>query len=331
MAGETFVPWGKNPQNLLDGGEPYPLTAHLLDTAAMAGAVWDLWLRPGLRELLTDALAPGNPALARSMVMLVVGLHDIGKANPLFQMLATDGRQKDWPDIIEARMTDAGLFKTSPAVVSALSGRGKIIGRRHEYKSFTALTGRAIVADDPPDLRQDWAPVVASGHHGTWHLPGWDDDLTADIARKLCSGGWADVQASTRKVVEAAVGVPFSSLPVLAGDASPFVVIQLVTGITQLADWCASSATFVNAGESILRDGATVDARWADRRAEDARGFVRSHLGFYVQPASNRSFVTCTAPAVDCSPRPADARPARRPVAANRVSPADSARSLPSS
>ena len=84
--------WGKQ-----DGlPERYPLLCHLLDTAASAGVLWDRWLRPGLRDQLTVALAPGDPTLARRRMMAVAALHDIGKANPVFQGQKSASNDKPW-------------------------------------------------------------------------------------------------------------------------------------------------------------------------------------------------------------------------------------------
>ena len=60
---------------------PYPLLGHLLDTSAVMGELYHRWLRPGLRSLLVDELGEHVDKL----LMLVAGLHDIGKANPHFQ------------------------------------------------------------------------------------------------------------------------------------------------------------------------------------------------------------------------------------------------------
>jgi CRISPR-associated endonuclease/helicase Cas3 len=70
--------WGKQ-----DGlPERYPLLCHLLDTAASAGVLWDRWLRPGLRDQLTVALALGDPALARRRMMTVAALHGHRQGKP---------------------------------------------------------------------------------------------------------------------------------------------------------------------------------------------------------------------------------------------------------
>ena len=61
---------------------PYPLLAHLLDTAASAQVLWDRWLRTGLRDLIEGALGWQAPA----WVAAAAGLHDVGKALSLIHI-----------------------------------------------------------------------------------------------------------------------------------------------------------------------------------------------------------------------------------------------------
>ena len=66
----------------------YPLIRHLLDTAAIAEQLFYHWLCPGLQEQITQALGAEAPRI----VAAIAGIHDIGKANPLFQgQLAQSG------------------------------------------------------------------------------------------------------------------------------------------------------------------------------------------------------------------------------------------------
>ncbi|CAB1047953.1 hypothetical protein FRC0546_02097 [Corynebacterium diphtheriae] len=62
--------------------KPYPLLAHLLDSAAVAGALWDHWLRQDLRQMFIEELGSN----AREIIQFVVGSHDIGKATRYFNI-----------------------------------------------------------------------------------------------------------------------------------------------------------------------------------------------------------------------------------------------------
>ena len=69
--------WAKKGEN----AETYPLLAHMLDAAAVGTYLFRHWLRPELRFQISDALGEN----AECIVAWVVGMHDLGKANPLFQ------------------------------------------------------------------------------------------------------------------------------------------------------------------------------------------------------------------------------------------------------
>ncbi len=72
--------------------ERYPLLSHQLDTAASALALWDRWLRPGLRQIIEDSLG----AEARAWVAFAAGQHDTGKANPVFQAQIGAANTEQW-------------------------------------------------------------------------------------------------------------------------------------------------------------------------------------------------------------------------------------------
>ncbi|MFJ1804192.1 HD domain-containing protein [Streptomyces sp. NPDC088180] len=66
--------WGKFSARL---GLAYPLLFHLLDTAVVAGELWDRMLSPAQRVVIARGLGLGEKA-ARAVVMLAAGLHDLG-------------------------------------------------------------------------------------------------------------------------------------------------------------------------------------------------------------------------------------------------------------
>ncbi|MEV5695845.1 CRISPR-associated endonuclease Cas3'' [Micromonospora globbae] len=72
--------WGKSKHLRV----PYPLLWHLIDTAAVAGVLWDRFLAPNQRRVIAEGLGT-DVAHARSLMMFWAGLHDVGKATPGFQ------------------------------------------------------------------------------------------------------------------------------------------------------------------------------------------------------------------------------------------------------
>src|SRR5579862_1871545 len=82
--------WGKTnrPQNTAY----HPLLFHLLDVAHCAGQLWDRLPAP-LRKRIANALGLA-PDKTRYAVMLLAGLHDLGKACPPFQYQSEHFREQ---------------------------------------------------------------------------------------------------------------------------------------------------------------------------------------------------------------------------------------------
>jgi hypothetical protein len=74
--------WGKS----IHLPRPYPLLWHLVDTAAVAAALWDRFLTANQRRVIAGGLGVEEEH-ARSLIMFWAGLHDVGKATPGFQSM----------------------------------------------------------------------------------------------------------------------------------------------------------------------------------------------------------------------------------------------------
>ncbi|QKV90421.1 CRISPR-associated endonuclease Cas3'' [Streptomyces sp. NA02950] len=68
---------------------PYPLVCHLLDTAAMAGRLWDVMLGHRSRRRIAECLELDEGA-SRRLVGCWACLHDLGKVTPPFQSMVGD-------------------------------------------------------------------------------------------------------------------------------------------------------------------------------------------------------------------------------------------------
>lgn len=262
--------WGKNPATA------YPLTAHLLDTALVIGALWDSWLRPGLRDQITEAIAPGDPSAARRLVTLVAALHDVGKANPLFQLQDSDSRHLAWREGLAASLADHGLASTPPAVVSHARSRWDSPARRHEYVGFRAVAGEYPKQATHDFVRAHWLAVVVGGHHGRWA----NVDLEAhDAIDLLRSGGWNDQQQAHADLVAGALGASPTGLSALADD--PGRTIILLSGLLVLADWIASDDGQVTRGTTLIASGLDPIADptgWLSARDAEFRAHVEATI-----------------------------------------------------
>ncbi|TFC98527.1 CRISPR-associated helicase Cas3' [Cryobacterium sinapicolor] len=277
--------WGK----LDGGGGRYPLLCHLLDTSAAAFVLWDTWLRPGLRQLITAAVAPGDEASARAIFAAVAGLHDAGKANKIFQGQLYAQHRTAPVDKIVAELARAGFDVTTPP--SAVPGQSvppvyQTVLRRHEAVSLFLRTGIWPRGSDP--VVNVWTSVVVGGHHGRFH-PRFDSETRAadcltvnGFLAGLTEAAWGTQQQAHETAVLAACGVTRVQLETPLYGEKTTTAILLLTGMVTLADWLASSTESVAHGHSLTIDPAADPAAWTNaRRTEYFERSVPQTLGLY--------------------------------------------------
>ena len=268
----------------------YPLANHMVDTSAAALVLWDRWLRPGLRELLTDALAPGDPAKARLLMAAVAGLHDVGKVSSVFQARTLDERgsaqEKTWAlawqsrDDVRTVFENAGYPVTPPtdALGRPVDGDDKHLAARHEAMSLFQLADGSW--PEPHDeVEQLWSAAVAGGHHGVFN-PRFDANdygsasaVSSERARKILRsavrGPWQAQADKHVTVVLDALGLPEGAhLSRLRGKSS--VAVILLTGITCMADHLASGSEAIKVAIK-MKDGA----------AENPTGWLTSRQAYF--------------------------------------------------
>lgn len=242
--------------------ESYPLIAHLLDTASSATALWDAWLRPGLRTLIETSLGPG----ARAWVAAAAGLHDLGKANPVFAGQLLANREEPWHRAVRAELEAAGF----PLGVQR-EHREHL--RRHERVSALELASAGLDHGDP--LSNDWMAASALGHHGRFEVP---DESGVRAFRVSAGGPWAHARNEQRREVLTACGLDPDTAP---PTASPVVAV-LIAGLVVLADRTASESVSIERAQSDLAAG-TLDIdepmRWYERRTGFFTKRLRETLG----------------------------------------------------
>ena len=256
--GPDLTLWSKRTQL----SEPYPLLCHLLDTAAAADVLWRHWLRPGLRDLLTDAIASGDRDLARRRFALVAGLHDVGKANAIFQGQTMASHTEAWVDPFREALRQAG-YEDGPGPADVVFDQAVTCARRHEVVARRALGPVPEAWEDPT---QTWTQAVAGGHHGRMHV--YDDRawIIDDTVSRLCLGLWGAQQGAHVDALLSAVGLD-ALPPALVGERS--VALILASGLTSLSDWFASDKTSVDAGlvlQSSGLDPVAHPTRWLTQR-----------------------------------------------------------------
>ncbi len=198
----------------------------MADSAGVAARLWDEWLPRSVTDRI-QAAAGGDPESARSLVMWLAGIHDLGKATPAFAAQLED--LADSMDRAGLRMPSYPL-RSSDAPHSACS---QVLLERwllhvHGWERDTART----------------YAVVPGGHHGT---PPTSQRirLIRDERPGLLGRGakWALVQDEL-----AAYATELAAATDLVADwrerPLPQSVQVLLTAIVIVADWIASGDLF---------------------------------------------------------------------------------------
>ncbi|MFE6966735.1 CRISPR-associated helicase Cas3' [Agromyces sp. NPDC057679] len=290
--------WGKLGSH---GRDPYPLIQHALDTSAAAAAVWDRWLRPGLRDLLTEALAPGRPEHARAMYSALAGVHDVGKINVVFQgQLGTENT--DWyrDDFLPEHLIDLGArgYEIShPRTGSGLGpldldpANGELSGAAAAARRHEAVTLYVIAGAWPGKLTSvadNWAAAVLGAHHGRYHPndTGLDQEQVRTgfgvdrILGQLTVGKWGEQQQAHLHAVTAAAGVTVAELRTPLHAHRTEAVI-LLSGLVSIADWIASTTASIAAGRQLRVNAAEHPERWLASRAAQMPAILTATLGVY--------------------------------------------------
>ncbi len=253
--------WGK--QNGLD--VRYPLSLHLRDSAAVALGLWDLWLRKGLTDLISDSLGPK----AREVLAYVVGSHDVGKANSFFAgQYGANSKGNEWMLVVRDELTKSGLS------VETRSARPGVL-RRHEQASAFFID--RDIADSNNSASRHWQALSVLGHHGVLEF---DLRSTRYQPEDLHAGKWGELRALFLLDLQEGLGLSESDLPARVDP----VVIVLIAGLTILADRLASRNESVTNSQARVKRGLldpNDPAAWMARQYDFFVEVIKSQLGVY--------------------------------------------------
>ncbi|MER6557910.1 CRISPR-associated helicase Cas3' [Streptomyces sp. NPDC001027] len=236
--------WGKS-RGLDPELAPYPLVRHLLDAAAMALHLWDVYLSAPQRRCIAQGLGfTEEPGRARAVVGLCAGLHDIGKLSG-FQFCSRHG---------------------SEGLAASLSGDREWMGSErlgHDAAGMRAAADVLAVlgfdADGETAAAERVAEIVG-GHHGRFYR-----NEGGGGSPFLGGPAWARQRAAHASAVHGLLGSPEApeSFKPAAG--------VLVTGVVILADWLVSQADYLRPRQRSLE--VSLAAHFA-RSCADAAGLV---------------------------------------------------------
>ncbi|WP_236726365.1 CRISPR-associated helicase Cas3' [Streptomyces sp. NBRC 110465] len=217
--------WGKF-RGLDPSLPPYPLVRHLLDAAAMALHLWDVYLAENQRARISEGMGlDGEVDRARALVGLCAGLHDIGKisgfqfcSRPAAQFLSGElAAGSAWMSAERAGHDVAGM--------SAAAAVLKVLG----FDDEDEMSAAARVAE------------IIGGHHGRFHVQekGAPPTFLGGVA-------WADQRVAHATAVHEALGAPVAP----GSFEAPAAV--LVTGVVILADWLVSQEGYLRKRQRTL-------------------------------------------------------------------------------
>ena len=248
--------WGKTDRQ--DGERWLPLYTHMADSIAMAERIWDQWTPDGTKAIVrrsvrgrcaeaTDAYAEPSPRavdgddLARKTYLLLAGIHDIGKATPVFQA----------KPIRYAAGIDAG--ELSMAWLPERAGLPIRHNLTDPNKPTHPIAGQIIMerylcerhAWDETTARS-YASVIG-GHHGTPPSSGILREAQKGLPERLGhdsqqSSAWLDVQYELIDFIIQRVGMTDRDLAALATRFLHPCAAAILTGLVIMADWIASDS-----------------------------------------------------------------------------------------
>ncbi|GAA0986095.1 CRISPR-associated helicase/endonuclease Cas3 [Acrocarpospora macrocephala] len=198
---------------------PYPLVCHLLDTAAVAEALWDEYLSPGLRASIAAELKSGEDE-TRCQLSYWAALHDIGKCTAGFQSQVKNGFD---------RLSGYEMVAATP------------VG--HDFAAHVWLgqmflaAGYKMARKNSPAFRTS---QLLGGHHGAF-APFNSREFANPLGSlpALGRGKWEEQRQTIASLMHPLTGSPQPPPTVSAAGGA------LACGLVILADWLASQEAFL--------------------------------------------------------------------------------------
>ena len=210
----------------------HPLLFHLLDVAFCAGQLWDR-LPPTLQKRIACALCLPVER-ARHAVMLLAGLHDLGKACPPFQYQAEPFRDQ---------VKRAGL-SFLPDVANFNKPHGMVSAK--EIARLLSETGGALHWNADLEAANILA-AITGGHHGTFPT-----SYELGEIRSKTLGGDNGMAGQQWKIARERLTARLQELlpghlarePLQTVSLNDRALIPLLAGLISVADWFGSSSHF---------------------------------------------------------------------------------------
>jgi CRISPR-associated endonuclease/helicase Cas3 len=209
-----------------ESGQSLSLVQHLSDAELVAGELWDYWLAPNVRRVISEGM-PGGEDDGRILVTWQAALHDIGKATPGFAVKA--GKARGFSHLVE-RMAEHGLRMPQLPLVG-LPPHCRL-GHWLLVDWLTSRHGFSIGAADTFA-----APVGA--HHGTPPTPRELTALSGDLWTGRSLLPWAETQDELMAGFTRVTGAE-ERLTAWRDVELRLTAQVMVAAVVVVADWLAS-------------------------------------------------------------------------------------------
>jgi CRISPR-associated endonuclease/helicase Cas3 len=261
--------WGKSADQGL--ARPYPLICHLLDTAAVAGALLDLVV--GAERTAQLARTAGVEADDfRALVMFWAGLHDLGKVSPSFQAKV--------PALYAPVRSDSRYVSAAAVEAEMRFHHGEASHRilAHLFAADGYAVPSGLYADSMvPACAAHQVAQMLGGHHGRFHRALTVQDIeqpwSVERLAVLGSGEWPRQARAHARAVCALIGLGAGVVP---RDRIPGQLLAVLTGLVVTADWLASQESYISA------EGRLPEPAWSGgprELSEHWRAAVRDAVG----------------------------------------------------
>jgi CRISPR-associated endonuclease/helicase Cas3 len=253
--------WAKSDTGDGTVGPPRPhlLLGHMLDSAEVAGELWNSHLSESVKHLIRS-VAGGSDTDARSLVQFLAGIHDLGKASPAFQIKNA---------ALAAGLRDAGAELCGNDLAAQ--------GWYHTLAGGAAI--KQLLAGTPWDEHADWIRAVIGGHHGTYPNSG-EYRVSYPVRAAHGRGDWEQWRHDAllwllRQLEIIPAAGTLDDLPDWLTVPSPATQV-LLEGIVIESDWIASNGEVMPG----IWDLGQINIESSRRRALDAVARLRFSPGW---------------------------------------------------
>ncbi|MDX6740255.1 CRISPR-associated helicase Cas3' [Actinocorallia sp. A-T 12471] len=242
--------WGK------DKGlsSAYPVVCHLMDAAATAGVLWEIWFGKG--ELVQW----------KGLVSFWAGLHDIGKVSPSFQVKVTE--------LFRKMVDESPEYGAEEAVPSLGHHEVTHWSLVQILRDFGYKSGSSALRDVGHQVAQ-----MLGGHHGRFCAPvPQGKDWKEPLGRTgVGAGRWEEERRRHAELLRRLTGAEEG-----LDEHLPPSLVVLALGVIVVADWLVSQTTFIEPrlpGKGWRATEEEVQAHWERALADAPQLIAEAGLG----------------------------------------------------